>query len=61
MKCNPTKNKSGGPEAASADKKRKAATSSKGRMKQPRGSAEHNTKVRHSKPERNLTNSNMEF
>lgn len=53
-KCNPTKNKSNGPEAAHAEKKRKAATEPKGRMKQSRGSAEHNTKVRKAKPERNL-------
>lgn len=40
-------------EGKTAEARRKAATSSKGRHNQPRGSAKHNTSPKHAKPEKN--------
>jgi len=51
--CNPEKNKSNKDEKAQALKK--AATAPKGRGKQSRGSAQHNTSVKHAKKEQNFT------
>jgi len=46
-------NMTGGSEAAKNTKLTKAATSSKGKGKQPKGSSKHNTKPRYAKMEKN--------
>lgn len=56
-----SKNGSNGPEAARSNSIRKAATSGKGRQKQPRGSSDHNTKPRYSKPLRKGKTDNMDI
>lgn len=53
-------NKSGGAHEKQVDKLRKAATKDKGRSKQKRGSAEHNTEPKHAKFQKN-PGKDMEF
>ena len=48
-----------GPDNEKAQKLRKAATAPKGRMNQPKGSSEHNTKPRYAKPMKKMSESTM--
>jgi hypothetical protein len=64
MATKSAKNKGGGPEHEKAQSLKKAATSSKGRHDQPKGSAKHNTDVKSAKKQKNPTTSpvgEMEF
>lgn len=59
----PLKNASNGPEAAKADKQRKAATKPSRGTKQPKGgiNTQHSKSTKMSKKESNLVNGNTSF